>query len=53
MILVDTSVWIDHLRRGEPQLAALLESRRVGAHPFWSANWRWATFVSAMSCLGH
>jgi predicted nucleic acid-binding protein len=34
MILVDTSVWIDHLRSGEPSLAAALESGRVLMHPF-------------------
>ena len=34
MILVDTSVWIDHLRHGEPALAALLEENRVLLHPF-------------------
>ncbi len=34
MILVDTSVWVDHLRRGDPQLIALLESARVATHPF-------------------
>ena len=34
MILVDTSVWIDHLRRGEPRLAALLTDGQVLAHPW-------------------
>ena len=34
MILVDTSVWVDHLRRGDPQLSALLESASVLTHPF-------------------
>jgi predicted nucleic acid-binding protein len=34
LILVDTSVWVDHLRRGEPKLVALLDSARVGTHPF-------------------
>lgn len=34
MILVDTSVWIDHLRSGEPSLAAALEGGRVMMHPF-------------------
>ena len=34
MILVDTSVWVDHLRRGDAALAALLESSDVAAHPF-------------------
>ncbi|MBI3288211.1 MAG: type II toxin-antitoxin system VapC family toxin [Elusimicrobia bacterium] len=33
MILVDTSVWIDHLRRGEPELAALLNAGVVLTHP--------------------
>lgn len=34
MILVDTSVWVDHLRRGEPQLAELLDGSGVVTHPF-------------------
>lgn len=34
MILVDTSVWIDHLRSGEPALASALEGGRVLIHPF-------------------
>jgi predicted nucleic acid-binding protein len=34
VILVDTSVWIDHLRSGEPLLAAALEGGRVMMHPF-------------------
>ena len=34
MILVDTSVWVDHLRRGDPRLAALLDQGEVGGHPF-------------------
>lgn len=34
MILVDTSVWIDHLRSGEPALAAALEGGGVLMHPF-------------------
>ena len=34
MILVDTSVWIDHLRSGETALAAALEDGRVLMHPF-------------------
>jgi len=34
VILVDTSVWIDHLRLGEPSLAAALEGGRVMMHPF-------------------
>ena len=34
MILVDTSVWIDHLRSGESLLAHALESGQVLMHPF-------------------
>jgi predicted nucleic acid-binding protein len=34
VILVDTSVWIDHLRSGEPLLVAVLEGARVMMHPF-------------------
>lgn len=34
MILVDTSVWVDHLRRTDPDLVALLERSAVVMHPF-------------------
>jgi predicted nucleic acid-binding protein len=34
MILVDTSIWVDHLRRGDASLAALLDEAAVLAHPF-------------------
>jgi len=34
VIFVDTSAWIDHLRSGEPSLAAALEGGRVLMHPF-------------------
>ena len=33
-MLVDTSVWIDHLRSGNAQLAARLERGEVWCHPF-------------------
>lgn len=33
MILVDTSVWIDYLRSGEPQLADHLQNCRIIMHP--------------------
>ena len=34
MILVDTSVWIDHLRKPEPDLVRLLENDQVLMHPW-------------------
>ena len=34
MILVDTSVWIDHFRNGNAELKELLISNEVMVHPF-------------------
>jgi predicted nucleic acid-binding protein len=34
MILVDTSVWIEHLRGGDPDLQARLQAGEVLGHPF-------------------
>lgn len=34
MVLVDTSVWIDHLRCKESQLVNLLQNNQVLGHPF-------------------
>ena len=34
MILVDTSVWIEHLSSGDPLLARTLEDGQVLMHPF-------------------
>lgn len=34
MILVDTSVWVDHLRQGVPLLGDLLAAGEVVTHPF-------------------
>jgi predicted nucleic acid-binding protein len=34
VILVDTSVWIDHLRGGDVALTRLLNTGQVLAHPF-------------------
>jgi len=33
-VLVDTSVWVDHLRRGNARLAGYLENGEVESHPF-------------------
>jgi len=34
VILLDTSVWIDHLRQGDAQVASVLETGLVLSHPF-------------------
>ncbi len=34
MILVDTSIWIDHLRAGNERLSTLLAAGQVLSHPF-------------------
>ena len=34
MILVDTSVWVDHLRSGDARLVDLLQRGDVAMHPF-------------------
>jgi predicted nucleic acid-binding protein len=34
VILVDTSIWVDHLRAGDERLGALLNGGEVLGHPF-------------------
>jgi predicted nucleic acid-binding protein len=34
MIVVDTSIWIDHLKRGDAELSDALEGDTVLMHPF-------------------
>lgn len=34
MILVDTSIWIDHLHASDPLLVKLLGDDEVGCHPY-------------------
>jgi predicted nucleic acid-binding protein len=34
VILVDTSIWVDHLRRTDEQLVSLLNTGTVLTHPF-------------------
>jgi predicted nucleic acid-binding protein len=34
VILVDTSIWVDHLRAGDERLGTLLDSGEVLGHPF-------------------
>jgi predicted nucleic acid-binding protein len=34
MVLVDTSVWVSHLRLGNPKLQEMLQEGKVVSHPF-------------------
>ncbi len=34
MMLVDTSLWVDHLRQGDKKLAEMLRADEVACHPF-------------------
>jgi hypothetical protein len=34
MVLVDTSIWIDHFNQADPRLMQLLETGQVLMHPF-------------------
>lgn len=34
MILADANIWIDHLRRSDPRLGALVKRRRTLVHPY-------------------
>ncbi|MCW4461857.1 type II toxin-antitoxin system VapC family toxin [Sphingomonas sp. BT-65] len=34
MILADTTIWIDHLRHGDPLMAERLQSGLIFTHPF-------------------
>lgn len=44
MILVDTSVWVDHFRHGSKRLTSLLHDGLVATHPF---------VVGELALLGH
>ena len=33
MVLIDTAVWIDHLRSREPELTSLYDERQIVIHP--------------------
>lgn len=58
-MLVDTSVWVDHLRRSNPVLIDLLEQTQVFIHPFVIGELacgnlaRRATILNALSELPH
>ncbi len=56
MILVDTSVWIDHLRAGDQKLSDLLNSSEILCHPFVTAELSLGNLprrVEILGALGH
>ncbi|MEB3296296.1 MAG: PIN domain-containing protein [Cyanobacteriota bacterium] len=42
MILVDTSVWVEHLRHGLPRLATFLQEGEVLIHPWVIGELAWS-----------
>lgn len=53
MILVDTSVWIDHLHRVEPRLVQALHDDDVGQHPLVVAELALGRIHDRESFLGN
>ena len=52
MILVDTSVWVDHLRNGNHRLQALLERNEVLIHAFVIGELSCGTLKKRAEVLG-
>lgn len=51
MTLVDTSVWVDHLRRGDAGLVDLLERAAVVMHPLVVGEIAWGSLRHRESIL--
>lgn len=51
MILVDTSVWIDHLRVGDSALMSLLNNSQVLVHPFVTGELACGNLVNRSNLL--
>jgi len=52
MILVDTSIWVDHLRKGNDALSLLLEQDLVLTHPFIIGELACGSIVNRREILG-
>lgn len=52
MILVDTSVWIDHLRHGRAELAAKLDNGSVLGHPWVTGELALGNLANRQEVLG-
>lgn len=53
MVLVDTSVWVAHLRQGDVGLEALLNEGRVVCHPFIIGELACGHLQNRSEILGH
>jgi predicted nucleic acid-binding protein len=53
MVLVDTSVWIQHFRQGEPALADRLSEGLVLMHPFITGELACGTLKSRVEVLSY
>ena len=53
MILVDTSLWVDHLRRGDRRLTALLVDGDVACHPMVIGELALGTLRKRARLLGY
>lgn len=53
MIIVDTSVWIDHLAKGVSQLADSLEAEQVLIHPFVIGEIACGTLKNRAEVIGY
>lgn len=51
MILVDTSIWVDRLRTGEPALAHALDHGLTPVTRLWTADSRLATVARRLRLL--
>ncbi len=52
MILADTSVWVDHLRSGDAELARRLEAAEVVTHPWVIAELALGRLAARETVLG-
>lgn len=52
MILVDTSIWIDHLHRADAELSSLLERDEVAVHPLVIEELSLGSLADRESVLG-